>query len=313
MKKLKFNKNRLEEKLRMIFPNSKIKNYEKFKTGITSSSTFKVNIINPKKSLAVKLSKLGNRKRIEKNNQILNYLRKNKIPAPKIFFSGVFDKKFITIMENIEGDVASEMYKRNKKLRKKILISSGRVLNQIHSLKIPKFWSHQHHEIKGKKEWKKWTELRVKKYLQFFQKKFLEYHPFLKKELSYFLNIIKNENIKFVPLHWDYHLSNINVNNKGKIIGVFDFENAMKGHNLADIGQTAYWIKFYTKDYKNFEYFLRGYKKNFSKKELDIIKGYFLLHLLAVSRTIWRRQPRLNWIIREHKKILDEIESSRMK
>src|SRR3989344_7286819 len=105
MKKLKFNKFRLEEKLRTIFPNPKIKNYEEFKTGITSSSTFKVNIVNPKKSLAVKLSKLRNRKRIEKNNQILNYLRKNKISSPKIFFSGVFDKKFITIMENVEGDV----------------------------------------------------------------------------------------------------------------------------------------------------------------------------------------------------------------
>ena len=307
MSKLKFNKGKLEEQIHKIFPNSKIKNVKEFKTGLVSP-TFKVDIINPKKSLVIKLTRKKNKNKIDTNNKILTYLNKHKILFPKIFFTKIFDKKIITLMEYIQGDVASSVYKKNKKIRKKMLLNAGKVLKRIHSLKIPSFWVHQHHEIKTEKEWKKWTRLRSKKYLNFFQNKLPEYYTSLEEELGNFLEILEEEKkIKFVPLHWDYHLSNLNADASGKIKGVFDFDNAMKGHNLADIGQTAYWIRFHTKDYKNFKYFLKGYKSKFSKKELKIIRGYFLLHLLAVTRTIWYKQPRLTWIIKDHKKILSEF------
>jgi hypothetical protein len=81
----------------------------------------------------------------------------------------------------------------------------------------------------------------------------------------------------------------------------------MKGHNLADLGQTIYWIRFQLKDSNNIENFLKGYKKNFSEEELKMIKGYSLLHLLAVSRSIWFKQKRLGWIIEDHKRILNEV------
>ncbi len=238
--KLKFNKERLERQLHKVFPNSKIKNYWKFQTGLVSP-TFKVDIINPKKSLVIKLSKLKNKKRIETNNKILNYLNKHKILSPKVFFTGIFDKKIITIMEYISGDVASSVYKGKSNVRKHLLINAGKILNKIHSLKIPSFWAHQHHEIKNSKEWNKWTRLRVKKYLNFSKRKLPEYSLYLEEELNKFLLILnKEKKIKFVPLHWDYHFSNLNSDAHGKITGVFDFDNALKGHNLADIGQTAY-------------------------------------------------------------------------
>lgn len=307
MSKPKFNKERIEKLIRKSFPSSKIKNYKQFSTGLVSP-TFKVEIISPKKIIVVKLSKNKNKKRIDTNNQILNYLNKHKIPCPKVFFTGIFDKKIITIMEYVQGNVVSSEYKKNRRIRKKILENAGKNLKKIHSLKIPSFWIHQHHEIKTEKEWKKWTKLRVKKYLEFFQKKLPKHNSYLKEELNKFLNVLEKEKkIKFVSLHWDYHLSNLNVNNKGELTGVFDFDNAMKGHNLADIGQTAYWIKFHTKDYANFKYFLKGYKIKFSEKELILIRGYFLLHLLAVSRTIWFKKKRLGWIIKEHENILDEF------
>jgi len=309
MTKPKFNKDKLEKLIHKIFTNSKIKSYKEFKTGLVSP-TFKVEITNPRKFLVIKLSKNKNKTKIKKNNQILTYLNKHKIPSPKIFFNGIFDKKIITIMEYIQGDVASLVHKKNKKIRKNILLNAGKVLKRIHSLKIPAFWVHQHHEIKTEKQWKKWTILRVKKYLAFSQKKLPTYYSYLEKELNVFLEVLEKEKkIKFVPLHWDFHLSNLNVDSSGKITGVFDFDNALKGHNLADIGQTAYWIRFHTKDYRNFKYFLKGYKNNFSKKELQLIRGYCLLHLLAVTRTIWHKQPRLTWIIKDHKKILNELKA----
>jgi hypothetical protein len=40
---------------------------------------------------------------------------------------------------------------------------------------------------------------------------------------------------------------------------------------------------------------------------MQLIKGYYLLHLLAVSRSIWFKKKRLSWIIDKHKVILDEF------
>ena len=108
-------------------------------------------------------------------------------------------------------------------------------------------------------------------------------------------------------MHWDYHLSNINVNSEGKVTGIFDFDNAMKGHSLGDLGQAFYWLIFEMNDTENFENFLKGYKSKFTKNELKLIRGYFILHLLAVSRTIWFKKKRLGWIIDRHKEILDGL------
>lgn len=306
MSKLKFNEKRIESLVRKSFPNAKIRKYGQFSTGLVSP-TFKVKIVNPNRIFVVKLGKLKNKNKIHQNNKILNYLNESHIPSPKVILEGIFDRKFITIMEYSPGEVASKVYEKgNHALRRKILFNAGKNLRKIHALEIPPFWIHQHHEVKHQKEWKKWTRIRIDKYLAFFRKKLTNYYDFIETSLNEFWGVLKDEEIDFVPLHWDYHLSNLNVNKKGDITGVFDFDNAMKGHSLGDIGQTAYWIRFKVKDIGNFESFLKGYKRQFTKKEMKLIKGYFLLHLLAVSRTIWFKQKRLGWIIDEHKLILDE-------
>ena len=311
MSKLNFNKTKIEALIKEFFPKSILEDYSQFSTGLVSP-TFKVQINNPSKILVVKLGKMKNKNRFHQNNKILNYLNKHNIPAPKVYSDGIMDKKFITIMEYSSGSVASEIYKKaNINLRKKILIDAGKKLKLIHNLKIPSFWVHQHHEIKNSEEWKRWTKLRIDKYLKFFRRKLNNDYDFLEKELNNFWEILKKEKIDFVPLHWDYHLSNLNVNSKGEITGIFDFDNAMKGHSLGDMGQTAYWITFEMDDYKNFKNFLKGYGSDFTEKELKLIKGYFLLHLLAVSRTIWFRKKRLSWIIEKHKKILGDFKKGK--
>lgn len=312
MGKPKFNQKRLESFLRKVFPSAEIKSFEKFTTGLVSP-TFKVEIKKPSKLVVVKLGKLKNSNKIHQNNKILNYLNKNEIPAPKVLMDGIFDRKFITVMEYSPGDVASKIYESgNQNLRRRLLINAGKNLKKVHALKIPSFWVHHHHEIKNQKEWNKWTRLRIDKYLSFFKKKLVGDYDFLETELTEFWDTLKDYKIDFVPLHWDYHLSNLNANEGGNITGIFDFDNAMKGHSLADIGQTYYWIRFKLNDSRNFKNFLNGYKRHFTKKEMKLIKGYFLLHLLAVSRTIWFKKKRLNWILDEHKSILDEFKQGKL-
>ena len=96
------------------------------------------------------------------------------------------------------------------------------------------------------------------------------------------------------------------VSSNGEILGIFDFDNAMKGHNLADIGQAKYWLRFRSNDYKNFKYLLRGYGLKRDNKNEILIMGYFILHLIAVNRSIWKKK-KLDWVIKEHYKILDEL------
>lgn len=305
---LKFNKEKIENLIQKSFPKAKIEKYEQFSTGLVNP-TFKVNIINPSKTIVVKLGKLKNKDNIHKNNKILNYLNNHKISTPKIFFNDTINQKVITIMDYIPGDTAGNIYK-NTKLRKNILFYAGENLKKIHKLKIPSFWIHQHHEITNQKKWKQWTSLRIKKYLEFFNKKMNNDFTFLETELNEFWEILKNEKIDFVPLHWDYHLSNLNADSKGKITGTFDFDNAMKGHSLADIGQTAYWIRFELNETKNFKYFLKGYKRHFTKKELKLVKGYFILHILAVSRSLWFKKKRLGWILDRHTEMIRELQKN---
>lgn len=211
-------------------------------------------------------------------------------------------------MECSSGKVASEIYqKSDSQLRKNILIDVGRKLKLIHNMKIPSFWLHQKHEVIDAEEWKIWTKLRIDKYLNFFKNNLNNYYNFLEKELYEFWTVLKKDKIDFVPLHWDYHLHNINIDPDGQVTGIFDFDNAMKGHSLADLGQAAYYLRFEINDYKNFDSFLKGYKSKFTEKDLKIIRGYYILHLLAITRSIWFKQKKLGWIVEKHKEILDEF------
>jgi Ser/Thr protein kinase RdoA (MazF antagonist) len=306
MKKLKINKKSLEKFVRRVFPNSSIDSFDRFSNGFVSP-TFKLKINNPSRIIVVKIGKLKKREIFHKNNLILNFLNGNKIPSPEVFYENSFGKKYITIMDYSSGEVASDVFKKaGLLLRKKILFNMGKNLKTIHNLNIPDFWVHHSHEVRNIDEWKNWTKLRIEKYLSFIRLKFDKYYIFLKSELNDFLEIVEKENIDFVPLHWDYHLANVNVNTKGEVVGNFDFDNAMKGHSLADLGLTLYWIWFEMDDNKNFESFLKGYKSYFSNNELRIIRGYFILHLLAVTRSIWFKK-RLRWIIDKHMNILEEM------
>ncbi len=304
--KLSFNKTKIKKLIKEVFPGSDIIDHKEFETGLVSP-TYKIQIKNPKKTLVVKLSKLKRTNSIQTNNKILEYLYEKNLPCPKIYLTKIKDKKIITIMDFVEGKPASEVFKElSLEKKQKFLEDTGKLLRQIHSVAIPKFWNHHNHEINSEKEWVSWTKKRAEKYAQFFKYKLRGEVKDINKKLKDFFDLLEKTKFNLDPLHWDYHLSNINIDSNGRIIGVFDFDNAMKGHNLADIGQTAYWLRFHLGSNEYLKDFLKGYG-TISKDDLKLIEGYELLHILAITRTIWFRQKRLGWIIKKHKEILKEI------
>lgn len=230
------------------------------------------------------------------------------VPAPRVFFDGMF----VTVMEFIPGKVASDVFRgAGPVVKRRLLRSAGSLLRRIHGLRIPSFWVNERHPVSNKQEWKQWTRGRVSKYLAFSRSKKFGRHDFLERELTDFLRMLYAERIDYVPLHWDFHLSNLNANRKGEVTGVFDFDNAMRGHSLADLGQVLYWLRFRFGDRGTFEHVLKGYKGAFTRKQTRMVRAYCLLHLLAVSRTIWNKR-RLRWIIEEHERMREEFVNSKL-
>ena len=287
------------------FPNLKIKSIEKFENGLVSE-VYRIKILNSEKEFAFKFFKLKKLDNLKKNNLILNYLDDNKLPSVHVYLEKQFDEFGIVIMECAEGEVLSGFFKDLKDdIKQKFLFNIGEELSKIHNLSIPDFWIHNKHEVKTVQEWKDWTNLRIRKYLNFAKENFnQEQISFLKEQFSKFERLFAN-NFELVPLHWDYHFSNINAKKNGKITAVFDFDNAMKGHNLADIGQAYYWYLFDYKTNKNFDFFLKGYGQKFTIDDKELIYLYFLLFLVTVMRNNWHKE-RLKWLIEEHITILNE-------
>ena len=307
MVKPKFLESRIESEIRKTFSDSSITSYKKCNSGLVSP-TYKVRIKNPQKILAVKIYKTKNHLLAQTNENVSNYLFKRGFPVPQIYSRTLFKKQEIVVMTYIKGKNALLAY-RNSSISKKrkILKNLGVLMRRIHTLKIPLRWIHHKHEVRNKKEWINWTRNRIKKYLSFVKENLEpDYYLFLIEEFEKFLPLLRT-NLEFVPLHWDYHLDNVLVDSQGNISGLFDFDNAMKGHSLADLGQAKYWVRFTLKDFQAFEYFLKGYGKSVGDKERVLIRGYFLLHIIAVTRSIWLKKKKLKWIIKEHKKILDEL------
>lgn len=292
-----------------LFPNAVIGPVIKFSKGLTSS-VYKVEIHNPNKTLAIKFFPKKIEAKIEKSARISNYVSKNGLPSPKIHDIVKDDDGGWAVMDCLPGNVASEAWETASiENRYKILTSSGITLKRIHDLKIQPFWAHGKHEVISQKEWVNWTKIRIEKYLAAAQEN-------INKELVNFL-IIKFKRLqdlydtypdfRFVPLHWDYHFSNINVDENFEISGIFDFDNSMKGHDMADIGQTVYWLmidqKVKASNMEIFEKFFIGYGK-LSQIDREFVQLHSLLFLAGVMRSTWQKEN-LRWLNDLHVEVLN--------
>ncbi|MBI4017205.1 MAG: aminoglycoside phosphotransferase family protein [Candidatus Aenigmarchaeota archaeon] len=303
--KPRFRFNRVLQEVRRTFPHAKITSHKKLSGGLVSP-TYKLRISKPSRILAVKIYTAKNAVLIRKNNDILTFLRKKHFPVPRIYSDRLFAKNGIVVMDFIQGRNAADVYDNgSSRVRRRLLQNAGKLLRKLHCLKIPPVWIHHKHEVRDVTAWILWTRKRVKKYVAFAKTNLEKKHyHFLSKELATFLRLLQ-KNIDFVPLHWDYHLSNLMAAPNGRILGLLDFDNAMKGHNLADLGIANYWFQFRYDNYKNFNHFLDGYGLP-DQKERQLIRGYALLHLAAVTRSQWGKKQ-LQWLIHKHIQMLDRM------
>lgn len=288
-----------------IFKDAVIGSVEKFSKGL-ASSVYKVEIRNLDKILAVKFFPKKIEARVEKSALISNYVGENNIPSAQTY-DIVKDEEGWAVMDCLPGKVASEAWETaTTEGQHKILVNSGAMLKRIHNLEIPPFWVHQKHEVTSQKEWIEWTKLRIHKYLSAAEVNLeKELVDFLKMKFSRLQELYDAyPDFRFVPLHWDYHLSNINIDDNGEISGVFDFDNAMKGHDIADLGQTVYWLVMQQKisDTGTFEKLFTGYGK-LLQVDREFIYLHFLLFLAGVMRSTWPKKD-LKWLNDSHVEVL---------
>lgn len=281
-----------------IFPEAVIISQAKFSKGLTSS-VYKVEIQNPTKILVIKFFPKKIEKMVEKSIQVANYVRENNVPSAHVYDFVKGDEYGWVIMDCLAGTTASEAWEiASDEDRSSILSNCGMTLKKIHDLEIPSCWAHHKHEVTSQKEWVEWTRTRIQKYLSAAQQN-------LNKEIVDFLQIqfTKLQNLynahpdfRFVPLHWDFHLSNINVDERGNVVGVFDFDAAMKGHDMADLGQTVYWLVIQQNllESRSFEYLYNGYG-NLTDIDREFVRLHFLLFLAGVTRSTWSKQH-LRWL-----------------
>ena len=301
----------IEKEFRCKFPNYEIDSIEKYNNGFNSKA-YHIKLINSPKEFAVKIFTQDNHSNIQKNIQIVDYIAQKGIPTIKVYPGKSIGNSNVLFMGAASGRVVSEFFQDvSEKIKSNILVDAGKVLSNIHKLEIPEIWIQNKHAITSVGEWIDWTHSRVKKYLDFFEGKLTrEQLIYLTKQFLEFRNL-SDTNFGLVPLHWDYHFSNMNATEDGTITAVFDFENAMKGHNLADIGQTLYWYVEQTKGISGFNSFLEGYNASLTQQDKKLIWAYFLLFLLAVMRTNWKKKH-LCWLIEENTKFLNEIITNRI-
>ncbi len=289
-----------------IHPEAVVASVVKFSKGLTSS-VYKVELRNPDKAFVIKLFPKKIEAKVEKSARISDYVRESNLPSPHTYDIVKNDDGGWVVMDCLQGNVVSE-YLETVNLEKQytILINSGAMLKRIHDLEIPSFWIHQKHEITSKKEWVEWIRLRIQKYLVFAQENLEnELFDFLRIKFTRLQDLYDDHpNFRFVPLHWDYHFSNINVDENMEISGVFDFDNAMKGHDMADIGQTVYWLMIQQKilDIKKFEHFFTGYGK-LSQSDREFIYLHSQLFLAGVMRSTWQKSD-LKWLNDLHVEVL---------
>jgi aminoglycoside phosphotransferase (APT) family kinase protein len=294
--------------IKNIFPNSKIIEIKYFSEGLASKN-FLVCLENSKQKLVVKEFKLKHLQDIEKDIKIQKYLSDLGFVQPKIIAIEKDLEPGILIMEYIEGKVGTDSFMQASDSDQSIIMKqAGKNLKRIHDIRpIPEFWQNKKIEIKNFEDWSKWTKERIDKYLAFGLKNFeKDLFEKIQSRLKGLEEQLGDERREIVPLHWDYHLGNIIYGSYFGIISTIDFSSAMPGDLYADIGQMLYWQLIKSETRNHFDDFLFGYKESYSKGEIALIENYYLLHLLAVTRSTWDKVE-LTWLKEMHLKMLKEI------
>lgn len=201
-----------------------------------SSNVYLVNLNNNK--YIFKLLKSDEKRKVEA--EALRHLNKY-MSVPKLIETGTYEDIYYNLMEFIDG--ISYEDKDAKKLRKKELITIGKILSNLHSVQL----------INNDDYWYEYLIWRIEnayKVLNGYLKENEDIYLSLIEELN---NYIK-DNYSLVTLHMDFRPGNLIIGDKFYLI---DFESVKNGDPVFDFIK----IKRLLTD-KQFSYLINEYEKN---------------------------------------------------
>lgn len=192
---------------------------------------------------------LSNEQKYKKECKILNDILKNKIPGQKICKfdrSVIIENRYYVIYEYIEGITLSQFLNHGDIISENIIIDIANTLTNIHKLKFKDIgFLDENLSINDKlKPLNQW-------YYDFLTHRVEErLGQELAKKIKLLINKYKEQLIILDYdsrlVHGDFQGTNILVNSN-KLSGIIDWEFAMAGHPIADIGQFFRYEEYFDK------------------------------------------------------------------
>lgn len=294
------------------FPHSKILSIHKLNVGQTSE-IYKVHLTTAPSEVIIRFSRLKN---FQKSIQILQYLKENLFPVPGIFHHSVWQERGISIIENIPGKTALEYFMNTtQEKRESVFHHLGQYLKQLHDLPVQDFWFRESYPISTSTDWYLWMGKRFKEVREYTHQSFdTETKAYIENILVHFEVIIETlKDQPVVPLHGDFHLENVLVNEKGDITGILDFDTALRGQFYGDVGRFLYSLLLHENDYQynndEFKAFLKGYYDE-KAPQFHAIFGYFVLMLLEKHK-IFTEQCNTKRL-ETHNRVLKKIATNKL-
>ncbi|SFD06726.1 phosphotransferase family protein [Clostridium uliginosum] len=205
----------------------------------------------------------------EKENNLLNLLKKD-IPVQKVYNiskSSIISNRTFGIYEYIDGETLGQAIKSGYIVEKQLVKDVAKSLAMIHKFKFDELG-----ELDKNLKVDKILPPLYTWYEMFMGENFKrrlgentirEINSIVEKNKDILIDLDKDVSL----VHGDFQGTNILIKDK-RLVGIIDWEFAMAGHSLADVGQFFRYKRYFNKDLMNiFEEEYNKYSKNKLIKE----------------------------------------------
>lgn len=174
-------------------------------------------------------------RRIERNAAMCEILARHRIPAPKLVAldtsKTIVSLKYV-IMTKLEGDELSSVWKKlPPREQQAVAIEYGTLMASLHQIPMKKCGDILDNDQQSD-SWYAYITARHKKHLDYLENNSIIPAEALARARQVLAenDALFNVTIKPVLLHVDFQAKNIKYN-RGKIIGIFDFDECLGGHH----------------------------------------------------------------------------------
>lgn len=267
-----------------LYPNTALSHIQKYSTGLSKSEVYSVTI-NDFDHVVIKVFPQEYKERVDREVEALIYLDQfSHIPSAKVinYAPDLVDTKGLLVMQQLPGNSLYDQIQNHSYLND--IADAGRAIARLHSLPYSHIWQNKHMWIANQDDWITLVKTRSQAHLQRIVVSGIlseQESQNISNRLRGLIFSLQNELLLITLLHGDYHPQNILVDNSGDVTGVLDFEQHRMGHSLQELGVFRYWLALYDKE-DLFSSFIRGYAETqpFTSQNLQIVNGYYLMHLL---------------------------------